>query len=1231
MFTMRRIYFVVIFAIFQNTLLFSQYCSSATSNVAITIEPFWKNTSTYTSGKRAFNFTAYAGCTYEFQTCSNTSVDTYLRLYSTASGGTELASNDDNCGNQSKISWTCTSTGTYSILLTRWTLFNDCASLDASAFVSYCVTTPALPSKITGQYSVCQSATGLTYSVENVAGMTYNWTLPLGWTKTAGGNTNAITVTAGSTGGVISVTATNTCGTSQAATLNVGMKPVPTANAGADDAICTGLTKNIVGSASVPGTSQLVSQYDGSDVTGWSTNASDNWYTWNSNLSNGAIPEFGFAYMETSASDASLISPIINASNYNSLNVSFKHYVDHYSNSFTLSMETSLDNSNWTQRWSSVVSGDVAATTVNVGLSSMNNKNFYIRFRFVGTEYDIDFWGIDDIRLTGVYSAPMTYTWSPSTNLTSTTTLSTNANPTSNKTYTLTATSNGCSHSDAMILTVNPNNTAGSPSSSPSICQNNAMNSVSIATTGATGISSASNLPTGVSATWSANSITIQGTPSNSGTFNYSIPLIGGCGSINASGTITVSNPVPAINTAIAGTLQTNDYVWTGTTNASWSQTNNWRQYDGTILNTVATVPTILNTNRIYVIQNSVSPACIFNASSILMEANVSASDVFIGSGATFNLGNRTLNVSGNFNNQGNFVASTGTVNFTGGTQNVPALNYYNLAIGATGIKSLVGNASVTGSLQLNYGTLKLNGHTLTYSGNDLQLFNGNMDASINNSKLKFSNALAVTIPSGVFDGSVYNLEVNGSADVICDNTFTISNNLNLLSSNFVISDGWDVTVQGSISKSSGSAISTGVSQSGKIIFEGNSIDIGTTDNLMFNRAGDGDIIVLGNITVNKQLDLIKGVVSLGTNSLTLNGNLGIVADGTFIRTSSTGQFIRKTASTGTEYLFPVGQTYYSPIKVSFTGGVNSNSTLSSRIVSGLHPNADPNVTNYARTNYFWEMHSSNMTNPNYTVTLKYDDNSIINAGGETESDLRPAKYNSSTGWLSSDQCTICYSGTVMGTSSINTNTNEIVWTGVTGFSDFAGFGQGSGSPLPVVLTDFSANCEEEGVIINWSTASEFNSSHFNIEKSNDGLNWDEMAQVASVGNSNQLINYSYVDRNETNGINYYRLIQVDIDGTQKQYAPILANCQNESTKTWMSYPNPSQNGFQVVCQQADLNGIAVLYIMDASGKTIEKREIEVKDGINMYMLNDDFKPGIYFIKISNGIKTTPILRHSIH
>ncbi|TAE62286.1 MAG: hypothetical protein EAY77_07760, partial [Flavobacteriia bacterium] len=93
----------------------------------------------------------------------------------------------------------------------------------------------------------------------------------------------------------------------------------------------------------------------------------------------------------------------------------------------------------------------------------------------------------------------------------------------------------------AITITVTPNNTVTAPTATPTLCVNTALTAITHTTTGASGIGTATGLPAGVTATWAADTITISGTPTASGTFAYTIPLTGGCGTINATGTITVT------------------------------------------------------------------------------------------------------------------------------------------------------------------------------------------------------------------------------------------------------------------------------------------------------------------------------------------------------------------------------------------------------------------------------------------------------------------------------------------------------------------------------------------------------------------------------------------------------------------------------------------------------------------------------------------------------------------
>jgi hypothetical protein len=120
------------------------------------------------------------------------------------------------------------------------------------------------------------------------------------------------------------------------------------------------------------------------------------------------------------------------------------------------------------------------------------------------------------------------------------------------------------------------------------------------------------------------------------------------------------------------------------------------------------------------------------------------------------------------------------------------------------------------------------------------------------------------------------------------------------------------------------------------------------------------------------------------------------------------------------------------------------------------------------------------------------------------------------------------------------------------------------------------------------------------------------------------------MDNSGTNGSNYYRLRQVDIDGKEKLYDPINVSCDETTAGYFTSYPNPSGNEFQVVVNNKEILGACTLNIVDVHGKVIDQRKIEVKDGINMFVISEKLNPGIYFLNITNGTKTTKVIKHAV-
>jgi hypothetical protein len=275
------------------------------------------------------------------------------------------------------------------------------------------------------------------------------------------------------------------------------------------------------------------------------------------------------------------------------------------------------------------------------------------------------------------------------------------------------------------------------------------------------------------------------------------------------------------------------------------------------------------------------------------------------------------------------------------------------------------------------------------------------------------------------------------------------------------------------------------------------------------------------------------------------------------------------------------------------------------------------------------------LDNTSYTLKLRLNNPSTLTTGWISNGDGNNL-YNSSTirlirskGNASGTHGNWELAGTHVSATEIGNGDYFLTSSNITGFSWFNGGGNNQ-NPLPVELVSFTGVCDEGIINLTWQTASEFNSSHFDVEKSRDGENWQVLTTLPSAGTSNELITYQSTDQNGTEGNNYFRLRQVDIDGTEKLYNPINVSCSEVTTGYFSSFPNPSGTAFQVIVNNKDLIGACTMNIVDASGKVIETRSIEVKDGINMFVINQELTPGMYFLNISNGSKSTPVLRHAI-
>jgi hypothetical protein len=110
-------------------------------------------------------------------------------------------------------------------------------------------------------------------------------------------------------------------------------------------------------------------------------------------------------------------------------------------------------------------------------------------------------------------------------------------------------------------------------------------------------------------------------------------------------------------------------------------------------------------------------------------------------------------------------------------------------------------------------------------------------------------------------------------------------------------------------------------------------------------------------------------------------------------------------------------------------------------------------------------------------------------------------------------------------------------------------------APLPIDLINFSAKQYDESIILNWKTANEKDFSHFEVQKSKDAK---EFGSIGNVKGTN-FANYNMIDNNPAEGINYYRLKMVDLDGSSKLSNIVSVNF--EKVGSYVSVENPAVNG----------------------------------------------------------------------
>jgi hypothetical protein len=173
-----------------------------------------------------------------------------------------------------------------------------------------------------------------------------------------------------------------------------------------------------------------------------------------------------------------------------------------------------------------------------------------------------------------------------------------------------------------------------------------------------------------------------------------------------------------------------------------------------------------------------------------------------------------------------------------------------------------------------------------------------------------------------------------------------------------------------------------------------------------------------------------------------------------------------------------------------------------------------------------------------------------------------------------------------------------------------------SGVVLPLQFLQFEAYKNQQQVLLKWKTSEEVNTSHFEVERSFNGVDFINIGRVAAQ-NRPGTHEYTFTDRQPRKGLNLYRLKQVDVDG-RSEYSRI-ARVLFDAELNMAVYPNPATDKLSIVLSDGGTKWMTALY--DVQGKLV-KQELLTVTGNTLQVDVAKLAPGVYSLTLNNGLTT---------
>jgi hypothetical protein len=370
------------------------------------------------------------------------------------------------------------------------------------------------------------------------------------------------------------------------------------------------------------------------------------------------------------------------------------------------------------------------------------------------------------------------------------------------------------------------------------------------------------------------------------------------------------------------------------------------------------------------------------------------------------------------------------------------------------------------------------------------------------------------------------------------------------------------------------------------------------------------------NTRVTSGVDFINGHILLGNNNLELSSTAGAsnANETRYVVTNGSG-FLAKESFTLVTF-FPVGRAIsdYTPV------GINSSISNSFFVqVKNYSESASQEFVTTDGIDRTWNIYST----LGGGALIRLQHNSSTNGSSFNSSDAFVTQYQGIQ-WISGAQQNQGVWQTASGTNG-NSSTGTVTGsthrtrtysTTATSPTDNAAFFSKSSNLLtPLPVRDLSFDAKANGVLkskLNWTTSSEYNTSHFEVYTSKDGNNWLKIGEVKSVGYADQLSTYQFDHNKAVLGLNFYKINLIDLDGKQT-LSEIKVVDFNLTNNYFHVYPNPSSDFISV--ESSDVSKIELIGI---DGKKVE---IEINENGNIRQFSvKHLAASTYFLLLTNLI-----------